>query len=78
LAVPQYNQGYEKVQATIRIYDFKNLKQPLLETNLEKAEDIIPKWSPDGNVLLIWTQTIHDDSGKSYYGQHNLYYFQAE
>lgn len=32
-------------------------------------------WSPDGEACLVWCQTLHDDTGKSYYGQSVLYIY---
>jgi len=32
-------------------------------------------WSPDGQVALIQSTTLHDETGHSYYGQNTLQYF---
>lgn len=42
---------------------------------VEKAHEINFIWAPDGEIVLIWCQTLHDETGKSYYGEHNLYYY---
>lgn len=57
------------------ICDFDDLSKPVFVKNLEKAQEINPIFSPDGHKLLILTQTYTDESGKSYYGETSLYYY---
>jgi len=42
---------------------------------IDKAHEIAAIFSPTGQNVLFWAQTTHDETGKSYYGEHSLFYF---
>ncbi|WFD00246.1 hypothetical protein MYAM1_002994 [Malassezia yamatoensis] len=42
-----------------------------------KADKITFKWNSNGSSLLLMTATDHDQTGKSYYGETNLYMLSA-
>lgn len=39
-----------------------------------KGQEILTKFSPTGHAVLIWSQSLVDSTGKSYYGEHSLQY----
>lgn len=41
-----------------------------------QGQEISIKMSSTGHACLIWSQNLHDTSGKSYYGEHSLQYVQ--
>ncbi|KAL4471958.1 hypothetical protein ABPG72_018460 [Tetrahymena utriculariae] len=67
--------GYEKTQAKLQFYNLEKDKREKVK-NIEKAQEINIKWSPDGNNLILATQTIHDATGNTYYGQTALWRYQ--
>lgn len=66
--------------ASVRIYSLASLLTGLKETpnptsqkTFFKADKIQIKWNTQGTALLFATSTDHDKTGKSYYGETNLY-----
>lgn len=59
--------------AAIRVYQFPNFKQPVSQKTFFKAETATMKWNKIGTALLVLASTDVDKSGKSYYGETNLY-----
>ncbi|MCO5599764.1 hypothetical protein L7F22_053871 [Adiantum nelumboides] len=66
--------------ASVRIYSLASLLSGLKETpnptsqkTFFKADKIQIKWNTQGTALLFATSTDHDKTGKSYYGETNLY-----
>ena len=60
----------------ISIFNYNEEKISLISQKpMEKASEISALWSPDGKYALIQSQTWHDDTGNSYYGQHGLQHF---
>ena len=45
--------GFDKKPAQFKIYDYQNSEQAEFETILEKAQEITPIFSPNGEHLLI-------------------------
>ncbi|RHY72180.1 hypothetical protein DYB30_009125 [Aphanomyces astaci] len=64
--------------ASVRIFPFPpNAAQSHVAfKSFYKAQDVKMKWAPNGSALIIETSTDVDTSGKSYYGETNLFYVQ--
>ncbi|KXN74545.1 eIF2A-domain-containing protein, partial [Conidiobolus coronatus NRRL 28638] len=60
--------------AYVRIYSTPNFKQPLASKSFYKADRVSFMWNSIGTNLLVMTQTDIDRTGKSYYGETNLYF----
>jgi translation initiation factor 2A len=74
--VPEKIIGYSKTESKVEVYKYDDLeKEPLFSKVIDKAHEILPIFSPTGNNVLFWAQTTHDETGKSYYGEHSLFYF---
>jgi len=56
------------------LYREPNLERPLAFKSFFKADKINFKWNAEGSACLIATATDLDTTGKSYYGETNLYY----
>jgi hypothetical protein len=37
-----------------------------------KGQEIKTKFSSTGHAVLVWSQSLNDSTGKSYYGEHSL------
>ena len=59
--------------ASVRVYQIPNFKQPVSQKTFFKAEMAQMKWNKLGTALLVLGSTEVDKSGKSYYGETNLY-----
>lgn len=59
--------------ASVRVYQFPNFDQPVSQKTFFKAENAQMKWNKLGTALLVLGSTDVDRSGKSYYGETNLY-----
>ncbi|PWN51564.1 translation initiation factor eIF-2A [Violaceomyces palustris] len=66
--------------ASVRIYPLASLLSstdgspaPVSQKTFFKADKIQMKWNKAGSGLLFMTSTDHDKTGKSYYGETNLY-----
>ncbi|EPQ26670.1 uncharacterized protein PFL1_05650 [Pseudozyma flocculosa PF-1] len=66
--------------ASVRIYPLSALvptpadtPAPVSQKTFFKADKIQMKWNKAGTGLLFMTSTDHDKTGKSYYGETNLY-----
>ncbi|CAK4712508.1 hypothetical protein LEN26_003295 [Aphanomyces euteiches] len=66
--------------ASVRIFPFPpNATQSHVAfKSFYKAQEVKMKWSPNGNALIIETSTDVDTSGKSYYGETNLFFVQSD
>ncbi|KAF0700205.1 Aste57867_9259 [Aphanomyces stellatus] len=66
--------------ASVRIFPFPpNASQTHVAfKSFYKAQEVKMKWSPNGNALIIETSTDVDTSGKSYYGETNLFFVQSD
>lgn len=62
----------------ITFWNVAKRDEPYFSQEIEKAHEISFLWAPNGEKCLIWCQTLHDETGKSYYGEHQLYYFHVE
>eukprot|EP00158_Paraphelidium_tribonemae_P004488 Partr_v1_DN26783_c0_g1_i2_m8742 putative eukaryotic translation initiation factor len=63
--------------AIVRLYGMLSFNFPLSNKSFFKSDEIEFKWNPIGTNVLVLTRTITDKSGKSYYGETNLYYLSA-
>lgn len=66
--------------ASVRIYPLTSLvptpessPAPISQKTFFKADKIQIKWNSQGTAMLFVTSTDHDKTGKSYYGETNLY-----
>ncbi|GAA6008978.1 translation initiation factor 2A [Rhodotorula paludigena] len=59
--------------ATVKIHSLSTLALPSCSKTFYKADKIQMKWNKSGTNLLFLTQTDVDKTGKSYYGETNLY-----
>lgn len=59
--------------ASVRVYTLPDLSQPVSQKQFFKADKVQCKWNAIGTSLLLLTQTDVDKTGKSYYGETNLY-----
>lgn len=59
--------------ASVRVYQFPNFEQPVSQKTFFKAETAQMKWNKLGTTLLVLGTTDVDKTGKSYYGETNLY-----
>lgn len=50
---------------------------PAAQKSFFKADKVTMKWNKAGSSLLLMTSTDHDQTGKSYYGETNLYMLSA-
>lgn len=64
-------------QGKIFLYNSTTLQKPVYTKNIDKAEEIKVKFSPVNHDFLIELQTYFDHSGKSYYGEYGLYFFNS-
>ncbi|KAF9135968.1 hypothetical protein BGW39_009942 [Mortierella sp. 14UC] len=60
--------------AMVRIYSITNFSVPLASKSFFKADRVQMIWNQLGTNVLVWATTDHDKTGKSYYGETNLYY----
>ncbi|KAG0356631.1 hypothetical protein BGZ54_000668, partial [Gamsiella multidivaricata] len=60
--------------AMVRIYSITNFAVPLASKSFFKADRVQMIWNQLGTNVLVWATTDHDKTGKSYYGETNLYY----
>lgn len=65
--------------ASVKIYPLLNLANsaPVSQKTFFKADKVQMKWNKSGTSLLFLTQTDVDKTGKSYYGETNLYMLSA-
>ncbi|CAO3610138.1 unnamed protein product [Cunninghamella blakesleeana] len=58
----------------IRMYSIPSFSNPVSNKTFYKADNVQMFWNDLGTNLLVLTQTEVDKTGKSYYGETNLYY----
>lgn len=67
--------------AFVRIYSLASImsgsEAPTAQKSFFKADKVTMKWNKAGSSLLLMTSTDHDQTGKSYYGETNLYMLSA-
>lgn len=63
--------------AIVRIYNLPNFSNHTSQKSFFKADKVQFKWNALGTAVLILAQTEVDKTGKSYYGETNLYLMTA-
>lgn len=59
--------------ASVAIHSLSTLQVPSIRKSFYKADNGQMKWNSSGTSLLFLSSTDHDKTGKSYYGETNLY-----
>ena len=59
--------------AIVRIFTIPNFGQPVAQKTFFRADKVQFKWNALGTSVLVLTQTEVDKTGKSYYGETQLY-----
>lgn len=59
--------------AMVKVYQIPNWTLVLSQKSFYKADRVQLKWNDLGTALLVFAQTDADKTGKSYYGETNLY-----
>ncbi|KAI8997919.1 eukaryotic translation initiation factor eIF2A-domain-containing protein [Gaertneriomyces semiglobifer] len=61
--------------ASVKLYDvLGNFAAPLAQKSFFRADSCVFHWNKLGTAVLVFTHTDVDATGKSYYGETNLYY----
>lgn len=68
---PESNSGPAKL--SVYSYSGEQLEQPLITKSTFKATECKFEWSPNGEAVLVKTETDVDTTGQSYYGESALY-----
>jgi translation initiation factor 2A len=63
--------------ASVKIFSLTTLATASSSKSFFKADKITMKWNAAGTSVLFLTQTDVDKTGKSYYGETNLYLMSA-
>lgn len=59
--------------AMVKVFQIPNWTAVLSQKSFYKADRVQLKWNNLGTALLVFAQTDADKTGKSYYGETNLY-----
>ncbi|KAI9104693.1 eukaryotic translation initiation factor eIF2A-domain-containing protein [Phlyctochytrium arcticum] len=59
---------------SVKLYDVANFTAPLAQKSFFRADTVNFHWNRLGTNVLVFTHTDVDKTGKSYYGETNLYY----
>ncbi|KAI5806122.1 eukaryotic translation initiation factor eIF2A-domain-containing protein [Geopyxis carbonaria] len=59
--------------AMVKVFQIPNWKTVLSQKSFYKADRVQLKWNNIGTAVLVFAQTDADKTGKSYYGETNLY-----
>lgn len=57
----------------VKVFQIPNWKMVLSQKSFYKADRVQLKWNNIGTAVLVFAQTDADKTGKSYYGETNLY-----
>lgn len=63
--------------ASLKLYPLNSLV-PKTQKTFFKADSVTIQWNRNGTAVLVLTHTDSDKTGKSYYGETNLYFMQAD
>lgn len=63
--------------AAVRVYNVPNFTMPASQKNFFKGDKVQLKWNDNGTSLIVLAQTEVDKTGKSYYGETNMYILSA-
>ena len=66
----------DDTNGTVYVYDLKadSFERSKFMIQCHQGQEICVKVSRTGHAALIWSQSLKDNSGKSYYGEHMLQY----
>eukprot|EP00051_Salpingoeca_urceolata_P020580 m.309836 g.309836 ORF g.309836 m.309836 type:complete len:590 (-) comp19645_c1_seq2:1706-3475(-) len=70
--------GSKGAPAAVRLFRGPNFDTPLCNKSFFKADKVTITWNQQGTAVLVSAQTEVDKTGKSYYGETNLYYLKAD
>ncbi|KAJ1657398.1 hypothetical protein IWQ61_003192 [Dispira simplex] len=73
-SVAAFVSARKSMPGMVRLYSLGNFRQPLAQKTFFKADKVKMIWNTLGTNVLVWTSTEVDSTGKSYYGETNLYY----
>ncbi len=63
--------------AAVKVYNVPNFAAPVCQKTFFKADKVQLRWNALGSSLIVLAQTEVDKTGKSYYGETNLYLLSA-
>jgi translation initiation factor 2A len=63
--------------ASVRLFQYPNFASPVALKSFFKADHVQLMWNKQGSHLLALVSTEVDQTGKSYYGESNLYFLSA-
>jgi len=68
----------DDTNGTVFVYDLRadSFERSKFMIQCHQGQEICVKVSRTGHAALIWSQSLKDNSGKSYYGEHMLQYVQ--
>ncbi|EDQ85198.1 uncharacterized protein MONBRDRAFT_29499, partial [Monosiga brevicollis MX1] len=72
-----FQPGKKGAPSAARVYSEPNFQNPIANKSFYKADKVDFYWNKSGSAVLVSTQTDTDTSGKSYYGETNLYYINS-
>eukprot|EP00827_Trimyema_finlayi_P002269 TRINITY_DN210_c0_g2_i1.p3 TRINITY_DN210_c0_g2~~TRINITY_DN210_c0_g2_i1.p3 ORF type:complete len:123 (+),score=43.34 TRINITY_DN210_c0_g2_i1:38-370(+) len=70
--------NYKRTKAKLKMYNYPNLDTSIFSKELNEAQEVNIKFSPDNNIMLLFNSTHHDQTNQSYYGQQELIYFNLQ
>lgn len=62
----------------MRLFQAPNFELPVANKSFFKADQVNVLWNRQGTACLVSTQTEVDSTGKSYYGETNLYFLSVK
>ncbi|KAI9790082.1 MAG: hypothetical protein M1816_005552 [Peltula sp. TS41687] len=63
--------------AAVKVFNFPEFSAPVSQKTFFKGDKVQLKWNKLGTTLIVLAQTEVDKTGKSYYGETNLYLLSA-
>ena len=63
--------------AAVRVFNVPHFDTPVSQKNFYKGDKVQMKWNDLGTSIIVLAQTEVDKTGKSYYGETNLYLLSA-
>jgi translation initiation factor 2A len=63
--------------AAVRVFNVPQFESPVSQKNFYKGDKVQMKWNDLGTSIIVLAQTEVDKTGKSYYGETNLYLLSA-
>ncbi|KAI9891623.1 MAG: hypothetical protein M1814_002557 [Vezdaea aestivalis] len=63
--------------AAVKVFNIPQFSEPVSQKNFYKGDKVQLKWNDMGTSIIVLAQTEVDKTGKSYYGETNLYLLSA-